>query len=339
MTRPITTARATRTRSAIPALAFSTVVFAACGAGDRDAPGPVVRDSAGITIVENTAPLWHENAAWSIDAEPEVEIGVLDGDPAYQLYHARDAARLSDGRIVVANYGTGELRYFDAHGRRMADSTLVRLEADRSLDNVQTGPRRRPMKIVLHSPAGHALDTIAQLPGGESYALMERSENRVAISVYELPFGRSQSVAVADDRIAVSTGERYEITVLAPDSATRRLIRRAVPDRPVTAADIKAYKEAKLAGIADDDHRRRIQRVLADAPFPETMPHIDAILVDAGGRLWGRDYAPPAERDTTPQRWAVFDVDGRWLGTVATPTGLKIHESRPTIVAAARKKS
>jgi hypothetical protein len=43
-------------------------------------------------------------------------IGEPGGDAAHQLYRARGAARLSDGRIVVLNAGTSELRFFDANG-------------------------------------------------------------------------------------------------------------------------------------------------------------------------------------------------------------------------------
>ncbi len=101
------------------AVAGGAVGLAACGAGDRGATGPVVRDSAGIAIVENAAPAWEEAEAWRVAAEPEVEIGVLEGEPAYQLDRVIDAVRLSDGRIVVANGGTGELRYYAADGRHL----------------------------------------------------------------------------------------------------------------------------------------------------------------------------------------------------------------------------
>ena len=39
---------------------------------------------------------------------------VLEGAEPYMLYLAWDATRLRDGRIVIANVGTDELRVFDA---------------------------------------------------------------------------------------------------------------------------------------------------------------------------------------------------------------------------------
>jgi hypothetical protein len=51
--------------------------------------------------------------------EPRVRIGVADGDAAYLLFGARQAQRLSDGRIVVMNSGTSEIRIFDSRGRHV----------------------------------------------------------------------------------------------------------------------------------------------------------------------------------------------------------------------------
>jgi hypothetical protein len=79
----------------------------------------IVRDSAGITIVENTAPAWQEGAEWRIDAAPEPAIGLVDGPPELQLFRVTGALRLDDGRIVVANSGTSELRFYDTHGSHL----------------------------------------------------------------------------------------------------------------------------------------------------------------------------------------------------------------------------
>ncbi len=73
----------------------------------------LVRDSAGITIVENDAPRWDDASAWRVGSEPALTIGVVDGEPEYQLFRASRVFALSDGRIVVANNGTSEVRYYD----------------------------------------------------------------------------------------------------------------------------------------------------------------------------------------------------------------------------------
>lgn len=97
------------------AAAAAALVAAACG-GEAGAARAVVRDSAGVTIVENRARAWAEEEGWTVSEAPAVEIGVLEGPPEYQLFRVADATRLSDGRLVVANAGTHELRFYDPGG-------------------------------------------------------------------------------------------------------------------------------------------------------------------------------------------------------------------------------
>jgi hypothetical protein len=93
--------------------------LAACGG---EAPNSaIVRDSAGVRIVENTDPLWQAGEAWRFSAEPLVDIGGGDTEDD-QLYRVVGALRLDDGRIVVANGGSYELRFFDPDGRFLSAS-------------------------------------------------------------------------------------------------------------------------------------------------------------------------------------------------------------------------
>jgi hypothetical protein len=99
------------------AAAALLVALAGCGGESADSSGAVIRDSAGIQIVENTTPSWAEGGGWQLSDAPVLSIGELEGDPNYQLYQVYDARRLSDGRIVVANAGSSELRFYDSKGR------------------------------------------------------------------------------------------------------------------------------------------------------------------------------------------------------------------------------
>ena len=78
------------------------------------------RDSAGIQVVENPRPADDSRLPWRIGPEPSVSIGALEGAEPYMLFRAFDATKLADGRIVVANVGTNELRVFDASGTHLA---------------------------------------------------------------------------------------------------------------------------------------------------------------------------------------------------------------------------
>ena len=78
------------------------------------------RDSAGIQVVENPAPPAGSRLEWRIGPEPSVSIGRREGEDPYLLYRAMDATILADGRIVVANGGSDELRFFDSTGSHLA---------------------------------------------------------------------------------------------------------------------------------------------------------------------------------------------------------------------------
>ncbi len=100
----------------LPVLSLSLVVWGCVG--EPGAPvGHVVRDSAGITIVENGAALWEPGESWRLSEAPVVRIGTVEGDPEYLLLGVRSALRLDDGTIVISNSGTEEIRFFDSQGR------------------------------------------------------------------------------------------------------------------------------------------------------------------------------------------------------------------------------
>ena len=108
-------------------LAGAILATAANACGDPPSPGgdssaleAIVRDSAGVRIVENPRPPSASRLDWRIGTEPAVSIGAREGEGPYLLHRARDALTLADGRIVVANTGSDELRVFDASGIHVA---------------------------------------------------------------------------------------------------------------------------------------------------------------------------------------------------------------------------
>jgi hypothetical protein len=95
-----------------PARLLNLAFLAACG-GPPDAGTASTRDSAGITLVLNrdeaTLP------TWSLEG-PVAEIGGRTDSAPYDLNRVRFAARLDDGRLVVLDGASSEIRYFDSAG-------------------------------------------------------------------------------------------------------------------------------------------------------------------------------------------------------------------------------
>lgn len=112
-------------RRPITVFAVSALVILPALACQQHDTGPSAlrsqtRDSAGIRIVENPAPPADSRLGWRIGSEPSVSIGRRGGEEPYLLYRAGDATILSDGRILVADGGSGELRFFDSTGSHLA---------------------------------------------------------------------------------------------------------------------------------------------------------------------------------------------------------------------------
>lgn len=94
----------------------TAALLALCGCGSHAHSRVTVRDSAGIRIVENRAPAWSSSTTWRLAKRPSLEIGVAEGDPHYELSQVTGAVRLPDGGIVIADMGSDQLRFYDAHG-------------------------------------------------------------------------------------------------------------------------------------------------------------------------------------------------------------------------------
>jgi len=82
------------------------------------ATAQVTRDSAGIRIVENSKPAWAPGREWRLSENPILVLG--DGNAVDdRLGRIVGVTRLSDGRVVVADQSTLQLKFFDTSGRRL----------------------------------------------------------------------------------------------------------------------------------------------------------------------------------------------------------------------------
>ena len=101
---------------------FSTIATLLLTVATSGTQGPplsaAVRDSAGVRIVENTAPRWQKGEGWHLSSKPVLDLGGQEG-PEYALFGVVSAFRLEDGRVAIANTGANDIRIFDEHGRHL----------------------------------------------------------------------------------------------------------------------------------------------------------------------------------------------------------------------------
>jgi hypothetical protein len=80
------------------------------------------RDSSGVLIVESSSREARAPFGWRIDPVPNLDIGMVDGPAAYEFHRIDGIAQLADGRILVVDDGSAELRFFDRSGKFLRKS-------------------------------------------------------------------------------------------------------------------------------------------------------------------------------------------------------------------------
>jgi hypothetical protein len=102
---------------------FRLVVSAVCAMASAASPidAQAVRDSAGIRIVENSAPSLSSARAWRIDPKPLLVIGgetaTTAGDSLYEFGGVMGLARLSNGQWAIGVQSANQIRFYDANGK------------------------------------------------------------------------------------------------------------------------------------------------------------------------------------------------------------------------------
>ena len=134
------------------------------------------------------------------------------------------------------------------------------------------------------------------------------------------PFGcfrPGADLAVGGDPLSVyvsNTGD--EVHQRALNGTLVRIIRRTTEPPPVTD---KAWN-AELENLAQVMKARSLgggPGPRAERPRRMGYPAIEALIVDTEGYLWIREWSE--SESGIPDRWSVFDPEGRWLGILAVP--------------------
>jgi hypothetical protein len=104
-------------------LGFGLLVAAATTACRNERAAPDDADAVSSTArVLNSAPRWRAGESWTVSPSPLLVIGGTESDSSAPLFAVSGAVRLTDGRIVVADRGAGELRIYDSRGRHLLTS-------------------------------------------------------------------------------------------------------------------------------------------------------------------------------------------------------------------------
>lgn len=375
-------------RSATAALGTMVLAAAlgACASGEPAGAAAFVRDSAGVQVIENSAPAWSDAEALRLAAEPSLVIGSADGDETQQLFRVQGVHRFADGGIVVANAGSSELRLYDtaggfvhaaggegggpgeftnifwmsvaagdslfvydlragrfsvfggsvdfvrsfapaAAGRPMLvqpvgllnDGSVLVTQRSREAGPPPNGLIRDTVAFARLTREGVLRDTLVRLPGSERFVHVSPT----TVEVFIPAFAYRPVVAVDADGFYYVGDEGYEVARYGSDGRLTRLIRLATPARPVTPDEVDAAIQRSAENIQDPAARQRFTERQREIPVPERMPAAGRALVDPARRVWVMDFLGPRDSAAT---WRAFDAEGRYLGAVAMPRRLTVHQ-------------
>ena len=182
--------------------------------------------------------------------------------------------------------------------------------------------------VEIHDPDGKFVRNLARIPHA---ALGQVSESDIWL--YPL-FGARDEVDALGSTIVLAHGSKPEVQVLDHEFNLRMIIRWSEPNREVTRADIRAWRE---------DYRERIDpsdwdeyddaRISPELPAADVFPFISSVRIGRDGRIWIRQYDRPREN----RGWLAFGADGKFLCHMAQLPGdvwefgadyvLLLHES------------
>lgn len=137
-------------------------------------------------------------------------------------------------------------------------------------------------------------------------------------------FGADGVEATGDSTLWYGPGDRFELREVALDGSTRRIVRLGREAGAVTAVDTTAYRHSAVGVLMDSLDEAAALGEVAKYRYAERFPSYAQVVVDDSGNLWVAAYQWFGVGQ--PQKWTVFDRDGRFLGDLTLPNLMEVHQ-------------
>lgn len=137
-------------------------------------------------------------------------------------------------------------------------------------------------------------------------------------------FGAEGVEAMADSTVWHGPADRFELREVGMDGTLLRIVRLNRVGGEVLSVDTAAYRHAAVGELEGSLDEAEAQAMVARYHYAERFPSYSGLVVDDAGNLWVKAYQwfDLAQ----PQKWAVFDRDGRFLGDLTMPTLMEVHQ-------------
>ena len=249
---------------------------------------------------------------------PGDTIGVFDPTP-------RRVTRFSvfDGATRVTTLDDTEALISGA--RFLSDGSLVSQSHWMSPEAAPPGAEptlvRDTVVLSLFDLSGQVVDTVDIVPSGEEIVSIQMRPGMVSVRKRAAAFARTNLFAPADEGVWSSTNDRFELRLRQwSDGELLRIVRAGGLERIVTS-ELADSILSRVSSDAETPEERSWIRTWFDlSPRPQIQPGFDMLEVDAGDRVWVREWSPFG----SARRWWVFEPDGSLAGHVDTPVVLRI---------------
>ena len=160
--------------------------------------------------------------------------------------------------------------------------------------------------VEIHNPEGKLVRNLTRIP---SRAYGQVSESPESFWLSKLFDARAVVDALGSTTV-LAHGSKPEVRVLDDEFNLRMIIRWSEPNREVTRADIRAYREDYRErrdpsnwDDGDDD------MISPERPVADVFPAISSVRIGRDGRIWIRQYDRPRE----DRGWLAFGADGKFI--------------------------
>ena len=169
-------------------------------------------------------------------------------------------------------------------------------------------------EVRVSAPAGGRVLEAEGTAPGEELLRIDDSHNTHSFGCAR-PW-KTRLAAGGDPPLVYISNDDGEIHQRTLDGTLVRIIRRTTEPPPVTDKAWKAEREhwAIIMEMAGWPPPTEEDEAL---PRRTNYPAVEALLVDADGHLWVREWS--ASESGIPDQWSVFSPEGRWLGALAFP--------------------
>lgn len=193
-------------------------------------------------------------------------------------------------------------------GGVLANGVSINVRDERSRARDFTTPDTR--HVEAHAPDGKLIGTLASLPGRTFGSFGEVNGFPYMISPW---FDASASIGVAGRTIAIANGRDTEVRVLDDELRLRLVIRWDEPAREVTAAHIRARRDAERRRVMEDGELSPHEQMNLnpERPAADVFPAVSSVQVGQDGSIWVWRYRRPGESDQA--RAMGFGPEGEFI--------------------------